>query len=44
MAEWDLRIDYCFLPLTLVPRLLGARIDAEAIGSDHQPVWVELRG
>jgi endonuclease/exonuclease/phosphatase family metal-dependent hydrolase len=44
LAEWDQRIDYCFLPLALVPRLLDARIDAEAIGSDHQPVWVELRG
>lgn len=44
LAEWDQRIDYCFLPLALLPRLIGARIDAEAIGSDHQPVWVELRG
>jgi len=44
MAEWDLRIDYCFLPLGMATRLVGTRTDAEAIGSDHQPVWVELRG
>jgi endonuclease/exonuclease/phosphatase family metal-dependent hydrolase len=42
-AHWDQRIDYCFLPLGMVSRLVGTRIDHEAIGSDHQPVWVELR-
>ncbi|MGH6880581.1 endonuclease/exonuclease/phosphatase family protein [Hypericibacter sp.] len=44
LAEWDQRIDYCFLPLAWAPRLVSARIDAEAIGSDHQPIWVELKG
>ena len=44
LAEWDQRIDYCFLPLAWVPRLMGAHIDAEAVGSDHQPIWVELKG
>ena len=43
-AHWDQRIDYCFLPLGMVSWLVGTRIDQNAIGSDHQPVWVELRG
>jgi endonuclease/exonuclease/phosphatase family metal-dependent hydrolase len=36
------RLDYCFVSTTLAPRLRGTRIDEEACGSDHQPVWVEL--
>ncbi|QEX22619.1 endonuclease/exonuclease/phosphatase [Hypericibacter adhaerens] len=43
-AYWDQRLDYCFLPPSLVPALTAARIDEAAIGSDHQPVWVELKG
>jgi hypothetical protein len=37
----------CNMPVTeacYIDRLIGARIDAEAIGSDHRPIWVELRG
>jgi endonuclease/exonuclease/phosphatase family metal-dependent hydrolase len=37
------RIDYAFLTLGLAPRLKSAWIDNEAAGSDHQPVWIELR-
>jgi len=36
------RIDYCFVTPGLVPRLRETRIDNEAQGSDHQPVWVEM--
>jgi endonuclease/exonuclease/phosphatase family metal-dependent hydrolase len=36
------RIDYCFLSTPLLPRLRACRIDGDAAGSDHQPVWTEL--
>jgi len=36
------RIDYVFTTLGLAPRLKACRIDGEAPGSDHQPVWVEM--
>ncbi len=38
----EYRIDYCFLTAGLLPRLKSCRIDSEAPGSDHQPVWIEL--
>src|SRR5205085_430469 len=36
------RIDYCFVSAVLAPRVKSARIDAAAVGSDHQPLWVEM--
>jgi exonuclease III len=36
------RIDYCFVSADLAPRIKGARIDSEATGSDHQPVWTDI--
>lgn len=39
----DARIDYCFLGAELADRLVTARVDREAAGSDHQPLWVEIR-
>jgi len=36
------RLDYCFLSDGLIDRVTGYRVDQEAIGSDHQPVWVEF--
>lgn len=36
------RLDYCFVSTALAPRVRTARIDSEADGSDHQPVWVEI--
>lgn len=39
----DSRIDYCFLGAELADRLVTARVDREAAGSDHQPLWVEIR-
>ncbi|ODT08785.1 MAG: hypothetical protein ABS58_00980 [Mesorhizobium sp. SCN 65-20] len=35
-------IDYAFLQSNLAARVKSVRIDTEADGSDHQPVWVEL--
>ena len=36
------RIDYCFVSAVLASRVLSCRIDAGAVGSDHQPFWVEM--
>lgn len=36
------RIDYCFVHASLAAHVKSSRVDAEAIGSDHQPLWVEL--
>jgi endonuclease/exonuclease/phosphatase family metal-dependent hydrolase len=41
-TSWDQRLDYCFLPEPLVPRLRDSWIDEAAMASDHQPLWVEL--
>lgn len=38
----DMRIDYAFVDQTMETRVLGARIDETAQGSDHQPYWVDL--
>jgi endonuclease/exonuclease/phosphatase family metal-dependent hydrolase len=36
------RIDYCFLSAALAARVRTCWIDTEAVGSDHQPLWVEV--
>jgi endonuclease/exonuclease/phosphatase family metal-dependent hydrolase len=36
------RLDYCFVSTPLAARVRSARIDGDACGSDHQPLWVEL--
>ena len=36
------RLDYCFVSAGLKDRIRGARVDSEAAGSDHQPVWLEI--
>ena len=36
------RIDFCFVSSALADRVQSCRIDARAVGSDHQPVWVEM--
>lgn len=38
----DMRLDYAFVSAGLADRIRDARIDNEAVGSDHQPVWVEI--
>ena len=35
------RIDFCFVSPSLARRVLSCRVDNDAVGSDHQPVWVE---
>lgn len=37
------RIDYIFITPELLPRLKGAGISSNVFGSDHCPVWIELR-
>jgi exonuclease III len=41
-ADNDKRIDFCFVSAALAGRVRAARIDANASGSDHQPLWVEM--
>ena len=36
------RIDYCFVSAMLRPHLVSCRVDDQATGSDHLPVWIEL--
>ena len=38
----DKRIDYCFLSPVLADQVGACRVDQEAKGSDHQPLWAEL--
>ena len=35
------RIDFCFVSPSLARRVRSCRVDDDAVGSDHQPVWVE---
>lgn len=35
-------IDYAFVQANLAARVKSVRIDSDANGSDHQPVWLEL--
>jgi endonuclease/exonuclease/phosphatase family metal-dependent hydrolase len=37
-----LRLDYGFVSPDLADKIQNARIDEDAIGSDHQPYWFEL--
>ena len=37
-----MRVDYAFVDEPMRKRILGARIDEAAQGSDHQPYWIEL--
>ena len=36
------RIDFCFVSSALASRVRSCRIDADTVGSDHQPVWVDM--
>lgn len=36
------RIDYCFVSTALASRIVSVSIDADACGSDHQPVWMDM--
>jgi endonuclease/exonuclease/phosphatase family metal-dependent hydrolase len=35
------RIDFCFVSSALASRVRSCRVDNDAVGSDHQPLWVE---
>jgi exonuclease III len=37
-----MRLDYVYVSGGLAGQVRSARIDSEAQGSDHQPVWAEL--
>ena len=37
-----MRIDYAFVDESMQKRVLGARIDEAAQGSDHKPYWIDL--
>jgi len=41
-ADNGKRIDFCFVSAALASRVQAARIDANASGSDHQPLWVDM--
>jgi endonuclease/exonuclease/phosphatase family metal-dependent hydrolase len=36
------RIDYCFVSASLAHRVRSSRIDADATGSDHYPLWTDI--
>ena len=36
------RLDYCFVSAGLRDRIRAVRVDTDAAGSDHQPVWMEI--
>ena len=36
------RIDYAFVSTALADRVSAARVDDEADGSDHQPLWIDM--
>lgn len=36
------RLDYIFISPSLAPSIRDCRIDVNATGSDHQPLWLEL--
>jgi endonuclease/exonuclease/phosphatase family metal-dependent hydrolase len=36
------RLDYCYLSPSLAVKVKNAWVDNDALGSDHQPFWVEL--
>ncbi|MFN7025685.1 MAG: endonuclease/exonuclease/phosphatase family protein [Pseudorhizobium sp.] len=38
----QMHLDHCFVNAQLAVRLKSARVDHQALGSDHFPVWLEL--
>ncbi len=36
------RLDYCFVSTSLRQKIKSCRVDEQATGSDHQPLWVEI--
>jgi len=42
LAEGNARIDHCFVSASLADKVVSARIDGNAKGSDHLPLWVTM--
>ncbi len=42
-SERSRRLDYIFVSPNLAPQIKRMWVDVEAQGSDHQPVWLELK-
>jgi endonuclease/exonuclease/phosphatase family metal-dependent hydrolase len=36
------RLDYCFVSTSLKQQIISCRVDEQATGSDHQPLWVDI--
>ena len=36
------RIDYAFVTADLADKVLRMELDADATGSDHQPIWIDI--
>ena len=36
------RLDYCFVSAGLKDRIRAVHVDSNAVGSDHQPVWMKI--
>ena len=36
------RLDYCFVSHSLASRVRACRVDEDAVGSDHFPLWTEI--
>ena len=36
------RLDYCFVSNSLASRVRACRVDEDAVGSDHFPLWTEI--
>ncbi len=36
------RIDFCFVSASIAGQIRSCRIDADALGSDHQPLWIDF--
>ncbi|MDH3671162.1 MAG: endonuclease/exonuclease/phosphatase family protein [Gammaproteobacteria bacterium] len=41
-SDGGARIDYAFVTTTLADRVRRAHVDQHAVGSDHQPLWLEI--
>ena len=42
IRDRGVRLDYCFVSASLADAITAGRIDDQAAGSDHQPLWVEI--
>ena len=42
VKDVPVRLDYCFVSAGLKDRIRTVRVDSDAAGSDHQPVWMDI--